>query len=77
MHTCGALALRSPSSWKPARDGRPCPASAPFLEPPRRCAQPPFLRLLPDQWLSILVLIVMFPPAPDCRSRQIPRNSQL
>eukprot|EP00965_Chrysotila_dentata_P098453 3254339-Pleurochrysis_carterae.AAC.1 len=40
MRTCGALALRSPSSWKPALDGRPCPVSAPFLEPPRRCAQP-------------------------------------
>eukprot|EP00965_Chrysotila_dentata_P189536 6173367-Pleurochrysis_carterae.AAC.1 len=49
MHTCGALALRSPSSRNPARDGRPCPLSAPYLEPPRRCAQPPLLRPLPDR----------------------------
>eukprot|EP00965_Chrysotila_dentata_P261213 6214178-Pleurochrysis_carterae.AAC.1 len=49
MHTYGALALRSPSSWKPVCDGRPCPVSAPFLEPPRRCAQAPRLRPLPDQ----------------------------
>eukprot|EP00965_Chrysotila_dentata_P255680 6212308-Pleurochrysis_carterae.AAC.3 len=43
MRTGGALALRNPSSWKPARDGRSCPVSAPFLEPPRGCAQPPRL----------------------------------
>eukprot|EP00965_Chrysotila_dentata_P113808 3761997-Pleurochrysis_carterae.AAC.1 len=50
MRTCGALALRSSSSRNLARDGRPCPLSAPFPEPPRtRCAQPPSLRSLPDR----------------------------
>eukprot|EP00965_Chrysotila_dentata_P129102 4267862-Pleurochrysis_carterae.AAC.1 len=42
MRACGALALRSPSSWKPVRDGRRCPLSVPVLEPPR-------LRPLPDR----------------------------
>eukprot|EP00965_Chrysotila_dentata_P125374 4145214-Pleurochrysis_carterae.AAC.1 len=50
------LAERSRSALQvlgnPAHDGRPCPLSSLFLELPRRCAQPPRLRLLPDQCIQ-------------------------
>eukprot|EP00965_Chrysotila_dentata_P135647 4484649-Pleurochrysis_carterae.AAC.2 len=75
MQTCGAVALISPSFRNPARDGRPCPLSAPVLEPPRRCAQPRACARSPT--VVVLVLIVILPSAPDGRSRPIPSNIQL
>eukprot|EP00965_Chrysotila_dentata_P034414 1145600-Pleurochrysis_carterae.AAC.4 len=49
MRTCGALALRSPRSGFPACAWPPPPASTPNPEQPRRFAQSPRLRPIPDR----------------------------
>eukprot|EP00965_Chrysotila_dentata_P254696 6211969-Pleurochrysis_carterae.AAC.6 len=65
MRTCGALALRPPSSEFPACAWPPPPASTPDSKPPRRCAQPSRLRPLPDRGSWHLIYINKhFPPVP-------------
>eukprot|EP00965_Chrysotila_dentata_P108780 3593611-Pleurochrysis_carterae.AAC.1 len=73
MRTRGALALRSPSSWILARDGRRCPveppprATAQARPSPRACAcsEPP---------TTCIYVIVVAPARPDGRSGKIPRR---
>eukprot|EP00965_Chrysotila_dentata_P255298 6212168-Pleurochrysis_carterae.AAC.4 len=54
MRTRGALALRSPSCWKLAHDGRRCPLSH-LLEPPHRCAPAPAPPLAPSPPTSVFI----------------------
>eukprot|EP00965_Chrysotila_dentata_P007505 243928-Pleurochrysis_carterae.AAC.1 len=58
-----------------ARSGRYPLLSAPSLSHRPGAPRPPRLRCSPDHCLSVLVLIVIFPPAPDGRSRQILSNN--
>eukprot|EP00965_Chrysotila_dentata_P089809 2964601-Pleurochrysis_carterae.AAC.4 len=77
MRTCGALAIRFPSSRKLAHDGLRCPLSH-LLEPPRRRAPAPAPTLAPDPRLIVFVLTSRFPPAPMAETLvAIPRVSDL
>eukprot|EP00965_Chrysotila_dentata_P066839 2212599-Pleurochrysis_carterae.AAC.1 len=71
MRTRGALALRSPSSWIFAHDGRRGQLS-PFLEPLPRRASAPAPVLAPSPPTVRIYIISSAPARPDGRSGKIP-----